>query len=577
MEIVIKSTTGAFLELLNPVSYTNDADKALIFDESSVNNGELEKAVGAIFSDGTYTDIEIRVSENATDLDGVVTVNLHSLGVNVAPTASTYARFILNEIKKVLVNGMLAGNLSKSLSKGLNATSKNTTSANLDEDKLLEQVSEDLKVATIVKPKETLDDYICEKFLKDELEEIVSFFNRHQEYVNRKIKLPKGVLFKGLPGTGKTYAARCIAGTTDAIFINTTASALQGMYIGSGAENIRKVFNAAKFIYNKLNKGVIIFIDELDSLGSRDNRSGSASGEEDRTLNQLLAEISGFEDTENIMVIAATNYPEKLDDALLRSGRISRQINIGTPNFDQRLAMVQYYFKNFEIEDTNHDEIAEITEGCTPADIASIANESAILSVRQNTSKITLEQINETINRVLTSNILDPDPTKIVFKVAAHEAGHVMAEAIYNERACIKVTCLPYGETGGFAQHSTQNNYIPTESDILNRIRVLVAGRAAEEVLTGEVTVGASNDLQRAFNLLKNYYEVYHFKPYDCKDLDNIIQKKFEKIYEEVRDKFKTIPELNTLAQELYTKKTLYKLDIMRILPNIFWGGKITC
>lgn len=579
MEIYIKSLTGVYVkEWENNLAYTNDMTEAYVFAESDVDNENIVNAVMKAKTEGTYNEFEIDIYNNP-DMLGFITLKQQALEISVTPGAGALVSMLLNELKNQIVSKILTAQLSNYLnpsnSKG---KSNHSNGGQVDEAKLLENISNDLKIASISKPKETLNDYICEDFLKDELLEIVSFFNEHTTYIQKKIKLPKGVLFKGLPGTGKTYAARCIAGTTDAIFINTTASALQGMYIGSGAENIRKVFDAARYIHSKLKKGVIIFIDELDSLGSRDKRSPSSSGEEDRTLNQLLAEMSGFEDTENIMVIAATNFPEKLDSALLRSGRIGRQINIDLPNFNQRKAMVDYYFKNFELEDTDTDEIAEITEGCTPADISSIANESAILSVRQKTSKIKLEQINETVNRVLTSNILNPDPTKIQPIVAAHEAGHVLAEALYNNKLCIKVTCLPYGETGGFAQHSTYDIYMPSSTDIIHRIKILLAGRAAEQVLANKITVGASNDLERAFNLIRNYFEVYHFEDYDYKNFENICLEYYKTWYNEVVNDFQNnLQTLKDLANELYLKKTLYRVDICKIIGNIVFKGGITC
>jgi cell division protease FtsH len=210
------------------------------------------------------------------------------------------------------------------------ATATSTTGLAGDLDAVVEKVKKQSK-ADIVKPKETLADYVCSDSLKEELLEVKNFFENASVYKSAGIRIPKGILFKGVPGTGKTYAARCIAGDVDCYFMTCTASSLQGMYIGSGAENIRNVFEGAKALRKASGKGVIIFFDELDSLGSRVSHSGSASGEEDRTLNQLLAELSGFEDVEGIMVLGATNYPERIDDALMRSGRFSRQITIEIP------------------------------------------------------------------------------------------------------------------------------------------------------------------------------------------------------------------------------------------------------
>ena len=235
-----------------------------------------------------------------------------------------------------------------------------------------------------------------------------------------------------------------------------TASALQGQYIGSGAENIRAIFKGAKLLAEKSKKGVILFIDELDSFGDRQNRSGGAGGEEDRTLNQLLAEMSGFTETENIMVLAATNFPERLDSALMRSGRFGRQITIDYPDDFERLNMVKYYFDKIKIpleKTVSKDDIASLTKGLTPADIKEIANESGILTIRQHQTEISLDNINEAVNKVITKNIRHPDKsTEELELVTAHECGHVLAEVIYNNSVPIKVTNYAYGNAGGFTQ-----------------------------------------------------------------------------------------------------------------------------
>ena len=236
----------------------------------------------------------------------------------------------------------ISSTISK-MSKAVGATGTASAPGSVDLDRLCEDISNNTK-AEIVKPKETLKDYICNDLLKQELEEIKDFFENSGTYKAANVEIPKGILFKGPWGTGKTYAARCIAGTVDCYFMTCTASALQGQYIGSGAENIRMIFKGAKILAEKSGKGVILFIDELDSFGDRQHRSGGAGGEEDRTLNQLLAEMSGFTDSENIMVLAATNFPERLDSALMRSGRFGRQITIDYPDDKERLHMVNYYF-----------------------------------------------------------------------------------------------------------------------------------------------------------------------------------------------------------------------------------------
>lgn len=444
-----------------------------------------------------------------------------------------------------------------------------------DLDRLCEDISSNTK-AEIVKPKETLKDYVCNDLLRQELEEIKDFFENSGTYKAANVEIPKGILFKGPWGTGKTYAARCIAGTVDCYFMTCTASALQGQYIGSGAENIRMIFKGAKILAEKSGKGVILFIDELDSFGDRQHRSGGAGGEEDRTLNQLLAEMSGFTESENIMVLAATNFPERLDSALMRSGRFGRQITIDYPDDEERLAMVKYYFNKIKIpieKDVTFEDISSLTKGLTPADIKEISNEAGILTIRQSKTEITLDNVNEAVNKVITKNIRHPDKDKDELDlVAAHECGHVVAEAYYNNTIPIKVTNYSYGNAGGFTQSAEVLSGILPKDRFLNEIRMLLGGRAAEEVICGYITNGASNDLEKAKALLYNYYKTYNFEPYEVEKLDQIVLDKLTEIYTEVVNDFK-IDKVNitlrTLIAELSKKRVLYSLEIATLTNKI--------
>ena len=436
---------------------------------------------------------------------------------------------------------------------------------------LINSISSKTK-AEIVKPTETLDSYVCDDSLKEELLEVKDFFENSKTYHDLGISLPKGILFKGPPGTGKTYAARCIAGGVDCYFMTCTASALQGMYIGSGAENIRDVFKGAKMLREKSGKGVIIFIDELDSLGSRDSHNGNAGGEEDRTLNQLLAEMSGFEDCDGIMILAATNYPERLDDALMRSGRFSRQISIGVPEHDERRALVEFYFKKIALplEDTDYENITELTDGMTPADIKEMCNESAILAVRDKCKSLMLKHINEAINRTITKNVRRPD-TLDVKMVAAHESGHVLAEWLFNKTAPIKVTNFSYGDAGGFTQTSLKLTGILPKEKFLNQVRILLAGRAAEEAIEGYITNGASNDLSKASRILNAYYKTYLFEEYDVAKLDQRVLEDLKKYYDEVLTTFREDENLKTLQEltdRLAAARVLYAGDIISIVDK---------
>lgn len=489
---------------------------------------------------------------------------------------------VANTLKEYLMTAALK--MAMAASAGITASVAPTSSApagpvsaapSAEIEKLVEAIKAKTK-ADIVKPKETLADYVCDDILMAELQEVKSFFEDSGTYTAAGIKLPKGILFKGVPGTGKTYAARCIAGSTECWFMTCTASALQGQYIGSGAENIRNVFNGAKTLKEKSGKGVIIFLDELDSFGSRDSHGGGAGGEEDRTLNQLLAEMSGFEDVEGVMVLGATNYPDRLDDALLRSGRFSRQININLPDDYERAKLVQYYFGKIKIPfdaSCDVDDITALTKSLSPADICEIANEAGILTIREKATEITLRVVNEAINKVITKNIRKPDKSpEFARTVAIHECGHVLAEVWFSQRYPVKVTNFSYGDAGGFTQPGGRSEGIIDKIQYQAEVMGLLGGRAAEHVLCSEISTGASEDLDRAKRMIRRYFEVYHFEPYEVKELDQKVQDTLVqwcdecvKIFEDTALKLV----LENMTNELCAKRVLYTRDIAALAGHL--------
>ena len=459
---------------------------------------------------------------------------------------------------------------SSATAHGASATAHGASATDIDS--IIESIRKHTK-ADIIKPKETLADYVCDSALMEELEEVKNFVDNETTYKSLGIKLPKGILFKGVPGTGKTYAARCIAGSVDCYFMSCTASALQGMYVGSGAENIRLVFKGAKTLRDASKKKVIVFIDEIDSFGSRDSHTGDAGGEEDRTLNQLLAEMSGFEDEDGIMILAATNYPERLDDALMRSGRFSRQITIERPDESARRNLVEYYFNKIKMPliGTDYDEIGALTVGFTPADIQEVSNEAAILAVRRAEADINLDAVNEAINKVITKNIRKPDKAGMPEVVAIHEIGHVVAEAVYLNSISLKVTNFSYGSAGGFTQPAKIMEGIIPKKDLKGYVMSLLGGRVAESMY-GEVSTGASEDLDRAKKLIRAYYEKYHFETYEVKELDQIVEDTLSNWTNELFVKF-TEPDIKStigyLVTSLKAKRTLYKSDIASAVSHM--------
>ena len=586
----LNKDTSEYLKNESPVEFTGNSTEQLKYNfNNDVNDAEsvgkaLCETVRTLINYDADMIIEMDVFITSPE-EGIMRLTISKSGFvpaikNSVPTEiNDYLIEVLSEMTdsvgdmylKALTSGLSASVSKMMKSMGVKSGGIASPSKMDKEDEIIEYINEETK-GHVFKPNVTLDDYVGNSILKEELLEIKDFMERFKEYKDLNIEIPIGILFKGAPGTGKTYAAKCIAGSTDCYFISCTASSLQGMYIGSGSQNIRELFTAAKKLKEVSGKGVIIFIDEIDSLGSRDSHRGGAGGEEDRTVNQLLAEMNGFEDVEQIMVMAATNYADRLDDALLRSGRFSRQINIPYPEEQERKWLVEFYYSKLKtpLLDTNFDEIASLTYGLSPADIKEIANESAILTVRYKEKEIKLEYVNEAINKCITKNVRNVDKPYINI-VTAHECGHVLAEKLYLDSISIKVTNYSYGDAGGFTQPNYRlDGIIPKERFIAN-VKVLLAGRAAEKVMCNTETNGASNDLQKAAKILTAYYDTYFFENYDVSKLEQLVNDKLAELYDEVVTDFQNPSNkdlLNNLINELQSKRVLYKTDLVSILET---------
>lgn len=586
----VNSKTNEYLKELTPIVWTaNDAEGlSKEFEVGKVDIGNIKSNILNIIEHCLMNssslvklyffdefNVDIYCIDLTKSLAGIIVTGKINPHATISSAMLDDIRFITDQVTNEITDIYLRAASTATMAKAVDdmktalGMSKPSMSSSDDEADLCEKISKETK-AEVVKPKETLADYQCNAILKEELEEIKDFFENRNTYKDAGVELPKGILLKGPPGTGKTYAARCIAGSVDCYFMTCTASALQGMYIGSGSENIRNVFKGAKLLADKSKKGVIVFIDELDSFGSRDNHHGGAGGEEDRTINQLLAEMSGFEDNVDIMVLAATNYPERLDDALQRSGRFGRQITINYPDDIERIAIVKQYFNKLKLPLAGCDVniIADLTKGMTPADIKEIANESGILTIRQKKTEITLDNVNEAVNKTITKDTRHPDKSEMLDLVTSHECGHVLAEVLYKNSVPIKVTNYAYGDAGGFTQPAEHLSGLIKKDIYLAEVKSLLAGRAAEEVIHGYITSGASNDLKKAKVLIKNYYEIYNFEPYESKNIDQIVIDMVHKLYQDIVEDFKK-PEhldiLNKLIDSLAKDRVLYASDISTI------------
>jgi cell division protease FtsH len=286
--------------------------------------------------------------------------------------------------------------------------------------------------------------------------------------------------------------------------------------------------------------------------------------------------MSGFDSKDNVMVMAATNFPELLDPALLRSGRFSRQITIDYPDETQREAMLKYYSSKLKLP-VGYDlaEATALTKTFTPADIKEVVNSAAIKAVRAKSPRVSLGDLNEAINEVISKDIRKPDDPKLLDLVTAHECGHVLMEVLLKNTVPTKVTNYAYGGAGGFTQPSNVLTGIVKDVDILNEVKMLLGGRAAEQVCMKYVTTGASNDLEKAKAWLKKYYSAYNFETYSVKDLDQRVVDTIDSLYKETLDALETNKAyLNALVSELSAKRVLYSSDIAALVAPLLTAKK---
>lgn len=363
------------------------------------------------------------------------------------------------------------------------------------------------------KPKVRFDDMAGNKEAKEEVVEIVDFLKYPDRYSAVGAKIPKGVLLVGPPGTGKTLLAKAVAGEANVPFFSMSGSSFIEMFVGLGASRVRDLFEMAK-----KDAPSIIFIDEIDAIG-KSRAAGSMVGgndEREQTLNQLLAEMDGFSsDLSPVIVLAATNRPEILDPALLRPGRFDRQVLVDKPDFNGRVEILKVHIKSVKLaRDVDLQEIAKLTAGLAGADLANIINEAALLAGRANKQEVSQSHFREAVERSIAglekkSRRISPKEKKIV---AYHESGHaVVAEMTEGSHPVSKVSIIPRGMAAlGYTLHTPEENrYLMQKHELMAEVDVLLGGRAAEEVFLGEISTGASNDLERATDILKAMVSYY--------------------------------------------------------------------
>ena len=346
---------------------------------------------------------------------------------------------------------------------------------------------------------------------KTSLVEIIDFLNHPEKYTAIGAKLPKGALLVGPPGTGKTLLAKAVAGEAKVPFFSLSGSEFVEMFVGVGASRVRDLFKQAVD-----NAPCIVFIDEIDAIGkSRDNALGGSNDEREQTLNQLLAEMDGFDSSKGVVILAATNRPEVLDKALLRPGRFDRRIIVDLPDQEGRVAILKVHARDVIMEENvDLDVIARSTPGASGADLENIINESALRAVRAKKSRVSQVELDEAVEVILAgeekkSKVLS---TEEKWVVAYHEIGHALVSALLTHTEPVhKITIIPRtsGTLGYVMQVAKQEKHLMSRKEILDEITVLTGGRASEQLQFDSITTGAANDIEQATKLARSMVTMY--------------------------------------------------------------------
>ena len=411
----------------------------------------------------------------------------------LSPIISLLISYVLPVIIMVVLFSFLFRNMSSKMGGGLGGVGK----ANA-------------KVYVEKKTGVTFRDVAGQDEAKESLEEIIDILHNPQKYTEIGAKLPKGALLVGPPGTGKTLLAKAVAGEAGVPFFSISGSDFVEMFVGVGASRVRDLFKEASKM-----APCIIFIDEIDTIGkSRDNRLGG-NDEREQTLNQLLAELDGFDPTKGVIVLAATNRPEVLDQALLRPGRFDRRITVDRPNLAGRVATLQVHTRNIRLsEDVDLNKIAQATAGAVGADLANLVNEAALRAVRLGRRAVNQEDLLKSFELVIAGSekkgtVLTEHEKKLV---AYHEVGHALVAAKQkNTEPVQKITIVPHtqGALGFTLQTPEEEKFLNTKDEILAKIRVCMGGRAAEELIMHTQTTGAAQDIQQATSLVQYMVTMY--------------------------------------------------------------------
>ena len=439
------------------------------------------------------------------------------------------------------------------------------------------------------------DDVAGEDEAKESLAEIVDYLHNPQKYTDVGASMPKGVLLVGPPGTGKTMLAKAVAGEANVPFFSISGSEFVEMFVGMGASKVRDLFKQAKE-----KAPCIVFIDEIDAIGKKRDNQLSSNDEREQTLNQLLTEMDGFDDNNGVIILAATNRPESLDPALTRPGRFDRRVPVELPDLVGREAILKVHAKKIKTsDDVDFHTIARMASGASGAELANMINEAALRAVRNNRTVVTEADLEESIEVVIAgyqkkSAVLSDKEKKTV---AYHEIGHALVAAMQSHSAPVqKITIIPRtsGALGYTMQVETGDKYLMSKDELANKICTFTGGRAAEEVVFGEITTGASNDIEQATKLARAMITRYGMsEEFDMVALETVnnqylggdtslacsaatqqeidkmvvslVKRQHEKAIQILKDNRKA---LDALAKYLYEKETITGEEFMHVLKQ---------
>ena len=553
-----------------------------MIDEKNI--GEVEVSDSSI----VFTDKEgTAVYETGAMEDPGLTERLYASGAvfakDIERTMSPVLSFLLTFVLPMVIFIGLGQYMSKKILQQMGGKNSMSFGMGKSNAKVYVQSTEGIR----------FDDVAGEDEAKESLAEIVDYLHNPKKYTDVGASMPKGVLLVGPPGTGKTMLAKAVAGEANVPFFSISGSEFVEMFVGMGASKVRDLFRQAKE-----KAPCIVFIDEIDAIGKKRDGQYGGNDEREQTLNQLLTEMDGFEGNNGVIILAATNRPESLDPALTRPGRFDRRVPVELPDLQGREAILKVHAKKIKVaDDVDFHTIARMASGASGAELANIINEAALRAVRSGRTVVSEADLEESIEVVIAGyqkkNAVLSDQEKRV--VAYHEIGHALVAAMQSHSAPVqKITIIPRtsGALGYTMQVEEGDKYLMTKQEIENKIATFTGGRAAEEVVFGEITTGASNDIEQATKLARAMITRYGMSDeFDMVAMETVnnqylggdtslacsadtqkeIDRKVVELVKAQHEKAKKIlqenrEKLDVLAEYLYEKETITGGEFMKIL-----------